>query len=51
MMDLAGAFGRMVALVGAGTVMLRHRNGAPQQEAMGGAPADPAGEAAGPSRR
>ena len=47
MMDLAGAFGRMVALVGAGTVMLRHRNGAPQQQAMGGAPAIPVAKSQG----
>ena len=46
-MDLAGAFGRMVALVGAGTVMLRHRNGAPHQQAMGGAPTIPVAKSQG----
>ena len=41
-MDLSGAFGRMVALVGDAVILLRHREGGPQQPAMGNTPAIPA---------
>ncbi len=40
-MDLSGAFGRAVALVGDAVIMLRHREGGPQPQAVGGSPAIP----------
>jgi len=40
-MDLSGAFGRAVALVGDAVIMLRHREGGPQAQAVGGSPAIP----------
>jgi len=41
-MDLSGAFGRAVALVGDAVIMLRHREGGSQAQAVGGSPAIPA---------
>jgi hypothetical protein len=40
-MDLSGAFGRVVALVGDAVVLLRHRDGGPQGPAVGGTPVIP----------
>ena len=40
-MDLSGAFGRVVALVGDAVVLLRHRDGGPQGLAVGGTPVIP----------
>ena len=45
-MDLSGPFGRLVAVVGDVTVMLRHRQGTPSQ-AFGSAPTIPAAKAQG----
>jgi glucose/arabinose dehydrogenase len=41
-MILSGAFGRVIELVGAGTILWRHRRGGPHEPAVGGAPAIPA---------
>jgi glucose/arabinose dehydrogenase len=41
-MDLSGAFGRAVALVGDAVIRLRHREGGAQAQAVGGSPAIPA---------
>ena len=41
-MSLSEIFGRVVALIGTGTIMVRHRDGGAQQPAMGMAPAIPA---------
>jgi glucose/arabinose dehydrogenase len=40
-MRLSGIFGRAVALIGDATVLLRHRDGGPQQQALGSRPAIP----------
>jgi glucose/arabinose dehydrogenase len=40
-MDLTGLFGRVVAMIGDVTIMLRHRNDAPKPQAVGTAPAIP----------
>ncbi len=40
-MILSGAFGRVVELVGAGTILWRHRRGGPGEPAVGGAPSIP----------
>src|SRR5947209_8502481 len=41
-MDLSGAFGRLVALVGDAVVLVRHRGDGAQPQAVGDAPAIPA---------
>ena len=41
-MDLSGAFGRVVELIGAAVIMARHREGDVREQAVGGAPAIPA---------
>jgi glucose/arabinose dehydrogenase len=40
-MSLSGIFGRAVALIGDATVLLRHRDGGPQQPALGSQPVIP----------
>jgi glucose/arabinose dehydrogenase len=40
-MSLSGMFGRAVALIGAGMILWRHRDGGPSGPAMGAAPAIP----------
>lgn len=47
-MNLAGIFGRTVALIGAGVVLWRHRDDGPRQQAVGAAPAIPAAKKQGP---
>ena len=46
-MDLSGPFGRLVAVIGDVTVMLRHRQGEPGQQAFGSRPVIPAARAQG----
>lgn len=46
-MDLSGPFGRLVAVVGDITVMLRHRQGAPDRQAFGSTPTIPQAKAQG----
>ncbi len=46
-MDLSGPFGRLVAVIGDVTVMLRHRQGEPGQQAFGSRPVIPAAKAQG----
>jgi glucose/arabinose dehydrogenase len=41
-MSLSGIFGRAVALIGGATVLLRHRDGGPQEPALGSKPVIPA---------
>lgn len=46
-MDLSGPFGRLVAVIGDVTVMLRHRQAAPDRQAFGSTPVIPAAKAQG----